>query len=127
LLRAARAGAVRFRAVVWIPLSPEDAAMQWQYKTMKLTPAISGVLKGKVDAAALDAMLNQHGQDRWELVTILTVPGDMGGEVVGIMKRPAEPVGPVSELRGACPTCGYDLRGADHDACPECGWNGGEG
>ncbi|HEV2296000.1 MAG TPA: hypothetical protein VGR35_19295 [Tepidisphaeraceae bacterium] len=23
--------------------------------------------------------------------------------------------------RSLCPTCGYDLRGADHDRCPECG------
>ncbi|MCZ6736067.1 MAG: hypothetical protein O7C65_09780 [Planctomycetota bacterium] len=24
--------------------------------------------------------------------------------------------------RGLCVVCGYDLRHADHDACPECGW-----
>lgn len=24
-------------------------------------------------------------------------------------------------LRGLCPTCGYDLRGAEHERCPECG------
>lgn len=23
--------------------------------------------------------------------------------------------------RGLCPRCGYDLRGGDHPACPECG------
>jgi hypothetical protein len=23
--------------------------------------------------------------------------------------------------RGQCPSCGYDLRHVDHDACPECG------
>ena len=23
--------------------------------------------------------------------------------------------------RGCCPACGYDLRGANHDRCPECG------
>jgi rubrerythrin len=22
---------------------------------------------------------------------------------------------------GACPACGYDLRGAEHERCPECG------
>ena len=24
--------------------------------------------------------------------------------------------------RGLCPACGYDLHGAEHEACPECGW-----
>ncbi len=25
------------------------------------------------------------------------------------------------EIRGKCLQCGYDLRGAEHDVCPECG------
>ena len=27
----------------------------------------------------------------------------------------------IRHLRGRCRSCGYDLRGADHEACPECG------
>ncbi len=27
----------------------------------------------------------------------------------------------LSERRGLCPACGYDLRYAEHEACPECG------
>ncbi len=28
----------------------------------------------------------------------------------------------IRRKRGLCITCGYDVRHADHDACPECGW-----
>ncbi len=28
----------------------------------------------------------------------------------------------IRRKRGLCVTCGYDLRHADHAACPECGW-----
>ncbi len=31
----------------------------------------------------------------------------------------------IRHKRGLCVTCGYDLRHADHDACPECGARGG--
>ncbi len=27
----------------------------------------------------------------------------------------------IRRKRGLCVTCGYDLRHADHEACPECG------
>ena len=27
----------------------------------------------------------------------------------------------IRRKRGFCPDCGYDLRHADHDTCPECG------
>ncbi len=29
----------------------------------------------------------------------------------------------VRRRRGRCITCGYDLRGAFDEGCPECGWN----
>ena len=28
----------------------------------------------------------------------------------------------IRRKRGLCIKCGYDLRGTDHDKCPECGW-----
>ncbi len=97
--------------------------MQWQYKTAKLTAASAGLLKTKVDPAALDAILNQLGQDRWELVNVFILQGEVTrDEIVAIFKRPMHEASDVSDLRGTCPACGYDLRGAEHDACPECGW-----
>lgn len=96
--------------------------MQWQYKTTTLAPASAGFLKNKVNPAALDATLNQLGRDRWELVNVFVLQGEVARDVVAVCKRPSEPGSEVSDVRGACPDCGYDLRGADHDACPECGW-----
>ncbi len=96
--------------------------MQWQYKTTKLDPAVTGILKIKVDPASVDGILNQLGQDRWELVNIFVLQGEVTPEVVAVFKRPMQPSSEVSDVRGTCPACGYDLRGADHDACPECGW-----
>ena len=29
--------------------------------------------------------------------------------------------GLIRRKRGLCVACGYDLRGAEHEACPECG------
>ena len=100
--------------------------MQWQYKTAQLKPVSGGVIRNKLDIAGLDALLNQHGRDGWELVDVFVLQGDVGRDVLAIMKRPLRPDGEVSELRGACPACGYDFRGADHAACPECGWHAGQ-
>ncbi len=32
----------------------------------------------------------------------------------------------IRRKRGHCIKCGYDIRHADHDACPECGAVGGQ-
>ena len=84
--------------------------------------ASAGLLKNKMDPAAIDATLNQLGKDRWELVNVFVRAGEMVDDIVAVLKRPARAEDDASELRGVCPACGYDLRGADHDACPECGW-----
>ena len=76
--------------------------MEWQYKTMKIR--MTGVLKNTVDPAALDGLLNRLGKDRWELVEILLVPGEISrGEVVAVFKRPAELAPGVSDLRRGVP------------------------
>ena len=49
------------------------------------------------------------------------------GDILAVFKRPSRVGREVSDVRGACPACGYDLRGADHEACPECGWQAAEG
>ena len=93
---------------------------------MKL--ATSGFLAEKVDTSALDGLLNQLGRDGWELVDLERVPGGelKRTEILAVFKRPVPNLQVMSDTRGACPRCGYDLRGADHDACPECGWSGGK-
>ena len=95
---------------------------QWQYKTMKL--ATSGFFNATVDSAALDGLLNQLGKDGWELVLLHQIPAELKrGEFIAVLKRPVPHPEGVSDMRGACPECGYDLRGMNHTGCPECGWN----
>ncbi|MCH8164831.1 MAG: hypothetical protein IH889_04415 [Planctomycetes bacterium] len=38
-----------------------------------------------------------------------------------ILRLPLELRQFIRRKRGVCVACGYDLRHADHDACPECG------
>jgi hypothetical protein len=57
--------------------------MQWEYSMVSLA-ALNG--------SALQAQLNEHGRDGWELVTILT---DSGGKV-GVFKRAASPLAQAS-------------------------------
>ena len=96
--------------------------MQWEYKTTKIQ--LRGLLKNKVDPASFDAVLNQYGQERWELVAIEFIQAEMSHDhVLAVFKRPQDAPENVSDARGACPKCGYDMRGAAHAACPECGWD----
>lgn len=101
--------------------------MQWQYKTANISAATSsGLLKNKLDSSAMDGILNQLGHDRWELVSIFTLSGEVSREVVAILKRPVVDAKAICETRGTCPACGYDLRAATEPMCPECGWSGDE-
>ena len=96
--------------------------MQWEYKTTKIK--LTGLFKNKVDPATLDAVLNQFGQDRWELVAAEFLQAELANaHVLVIFKRPQQDSDDVSDARGVCPQCNYDMRGADHAACPECGWD----
>lgn len=95
--------------------------MQWEYKTTTLD--LPGIINTRVESAKIDAMLNQLGRDGWELVSTFLLQKDMAKpSLVCFLKRPLQPADGVATSRGVCPQCSYDLRGADHDSCPECGW-----
>ena len=95
--------------------------LQWQYKTTKL--ATSGFLSEKVDTSSLDGLLNQLGKDGWELVNLERLQGELKRtEILAVFKRPVPHPTGLSDIRGTCPKCNYDLRGTNHHVCPECGW-----
>ena len=65
--------------------------MQWEYKTVKL--ATSGFwVGGNLDETRFNAMLNDLGRDRWELVSAFDTNQTYGAtrDVVAIFKRPAD-------------------------------------
>lgn len=94
--------------------------MQWEYKTQRFE--VSGLLKSAIDTDKFDGALHQLGREGWELVTMMYIDAELRkAAVFGVFKRPAGERG--AETRGACPRCSYDLRGADHAVCPECGWS----
>jgi len=64
---------------------PRDA---WEYRTLKLD--VSGWLGPKVDAAKIDAELNAHGREGWELVDVIDINKHQGttSELVLVFKRP---------------------------------------
>ena len=65
-----------------------ESTMTWEYKTLKL-PASGGFLGGKFDETALDAKLNEMGEQRWELVAAFTTNQGYGQsrDLVTIFKR----------------------------------------
>ncbi|UCG56426.1 MAG: DUF4177 domain-containing protein [Phycisphaerales bacterium] len=62
--------------------------MGWEYKTIKL--ATSGFLGGKFDEQKLDSLMNDLGQQGWELVTGFDTNKSYGEtrDVVLVFKRP---------------------------------------
>ena len=62
--------------------------MIWEYKTIKL--AATGFWGGNVDADKLNQMMNEFGQQGWELTTAVDVSEIRGNtkDVIVIFKRP---------------------------------------
>ena len=62
--------------------------MIWEYKTIKL--AATGWVGGKIDELRLDQMMNDLGQQGWELAAALDTNEGYGNtkDVVVIFKRP---------------------------------------
>ena len=61
--------------------------MKWEYKTIKVR--VSGLFGAKLHEAGLDAMMNELGEEGWELSAALNTTGMYGGtvDVVVIFKR----------------------------------------
>ncbi|MBN1853603.1 MAG: DUF4177 domain-containing protein [Pirellulales bacterium] len=64
--------------------------MKWEYKTVKLRA--KGLMGGKVDESQLDAMMNDLGQEGWELTAAFDTNEAYGStrDVVVIFKRTRE-------------------------------------
>lgn len=62
--------------------------MIWEYKTIKL--AATGWAGGKIDELRLDQMMNDLGQQGWELAAALDTNEAYGNtkDIVVIFKRP---------------------------------------
>ena len=62
-------------------------APQWEYKTVQLD--VSGWLLPKVEPEAMDAELNRHGAEGWELVNAFDINRAHGrtSEIVALFKR----------------------------------------
>jgi hypothetical protein len=62
--------------------------MIWEYKTIKL--AATGWVGGKIDELLLDQMMNDLGQQGWELAAALDTNEAYGNtkDIVVIFKRP---------------------------------------
>ncbi|HML74900.1 MAG TPA: DUF4177 domain-containing protein [Anaerohalosphaeraceae bacterium] len=62
--------------------------MIWEYKTIKL--AATGWVGGKIDELRLDQMMNDLGQQGWELAAALDTNETSGNtkDIVVIFKRP---------------------------------------
>ena len=61
--------------------------MTWEYKTLRLE--IAGFMTPKVDAAKIDAALDEFGVEGWELVSAFdTNAGGASYQLLAIFKRP---------------------------------------
>lgn len=86
----------RARNGYWHPLPPSASSMPWaQWRFLPLRPIWSGLV--------IDIVF-------WMGTLWLCL---MGVRTCRHWTR---------QRRGACPACGYLLRGLDDDGCPECGW-----
>lgn len=65
--------------------------MQWEYKTVKVS-AKGWFVGGQLDADELERHLNDLGDDRWELVSILSTTMTYGAtrEIAAVFKRPRQ-------------------------------------
>lgn len=64
---------------------PRDS---WEYRTLKLD--VSSWLGPKVEPERIDAELNAHGREGWELVSMIDINRHQGAtaELVLVFKRP---------------------------------------
>lgn len=62
---------------------------KWEYKTVKIET--KGFLGGIVDTNVLDALLNQYGQQGWNLMSVFDTNSYQGAsrEIVVVFKREA--------------------------------------
>lgn len=62
---------------------------KWEYKTVKVET--KGFLGGIVDTNALDTLLNQYGQQGWNLISVFDTNLYQGAsrEIVAVFKREA--------------------------------------
>ena len=63
---------------------------RWEYRTVQLD--VAGWLGPKVDPASIDATLNAHGNEGWELVSAFDVNRGRGttSSIVALLKRPRD-------------------------------------
>lgn len=67
--------------------------MKWEYKVIKLDPEEKLFSSGGVfDEKALEALLNQAGNESWELVSTVGAAQELGQtrQLIAVFKRPAE-------------------------------------
>ncbi|MEJ7789256.1 MAG: DUF4177 domain-containing protein [Thermoleophilaceae bacterium] len=63
----------------------------WEYRTTVITHGLMGRKGDELDRGALDALLAEHGAEKWELVKVLlqqNLHNEKDGHVL-IFKRPA--------------------------------------
>ncbi|MEJ7750890.1 MAG: DUF4177 domain-containing protein [Thermoleophilaceae bacterium] len=63
----------------------------WEYRTSVITHGLMGRKEDELDREALDALLAEHGSEKWELVKVLlqqNLHNEKDGHVL-IFKRPA--------------------------------------
>ena len=63
----------------------------WEYRTSVITHGLMGRKEDELDREALDALLAEHGGEKWELVKVLlqqNLHNEKDGHVM-IFKRPA--------------------------------------
>ncbi|MBA2793641.1 MAG: DUF4177 domain-containing protein [Thermoleophilaceae bacterium] len=63
----------------------------WEYRTSVITHGLMGRKEDELDREALDALLAEHGAEKWELVKVLlqqNLHNEKDGHVL-IFKRPA--------------------------------------
>jgi hypothetical protein len=65
--------------------------MRWEYKTAKVE-AKGWFAGGKLDALEFDQVLNEMGDQGWELVSVLSVTQTHGSsrEIAAVFKRPKQ-------------------------------------
>ncbi len=65
----------------------------WEYKTLSLTLEVQ-IRRSRASTTgehpardSIESMLNEHGEQGWELVTVLAQPADGQMTFTGVMKR----------------------------------------